>query len=487
MNPRGAAFVPSFTAGPKLNENMNDKLTILVADPEPYSLTLLETVAGKRFHFIYAGSVEAVGLLTTHLAPSAVLTELLFSDGTWQDVQGKLPQDTPLVFLTDLPAFAQEQNSLVPCVDKRNMARELVSVLEKRLTPACTSPRYSTFSILLEPAKEMIAQYYGGGRQIERIPAPPWKQCEEFGQKLLSTPDRQWQRALDDAGRQLFALLDKSWKLQRLRELYLRNIRLRLQFVGTVESLDIPFEVLLNPAEQYPFCVQYPLCRTLLRENGSELWADSQFLAQAVRSARGARLLTIGLPYEPAMAADLTAELSHVSRLVAALNRRGFAIKHRLVPAGEASLERISQEIKTDRWDMVHIAGHCLSTHDGEKEPGIRFRTGTGTEERLTPAALQEMLRQNPPTFVFLSCCWGTEVFGKALSKSGVPGFLTLRWKHPSQAFVTFSQHFYNALAGLRDGDMEEAVQMVRNIMFASSGRQTTGVWAAPCLVLHSL
>jgi hypothetical protein len=88
------------------------------------------------------------------------------------------------------------------------------------------------------------------------------------------------------------------------------------------------------------------------------------------------------------------------------LLRKGIRVIHRTISPSEATPEEIAREMSGRDWDIIHIAGHCQAPEQDLAECGIRFASSApGDFHRLTPLALEQLIRPKPPAFLFLNCC----------------------------------------------------------------------------------
>jgi len=293
---------------------------------------------------------------------------------------------------------------------------------------------------------------------------------------------------LDECGTQLFALLEKSCGLNTARSAAMQGLNgvpLRLQFIGEAESLRVPFETLMNPAERKPLAIQHLFTRAILRPGGVCPSIDSRFLSRRAEDGGEVRVLLVGLAEDSEKDVHKVAkELHYVGSWVVLLLRKGIRVVQHTISPSEATLEEIEREMGNRDWDIIHIAGHCPPADRDHVDRGIRFASGVSGEFAvLTPLALEKLIRRKPPAFMFLNCCDGTEVYADVLVNAGVPGFVTFRGQHASEDFVLFAREFYEALAEY--GDLETATQLARSRVYESL--PASGIWAAASLVLQAL
>jgi CheY-like chemotaxis protein len=468
-----------------------DKPVLLVADPEPYSRAVAEMILGLDYRVVHASTVQQAAQRAVEDRPAAIISEFYLGDGTFHELRAQLEKEPltrgiPMLMLTNLNGLAERQVE-GDCVSKHVMAHGLKQALQRSIRRFQPLPVSLTLSFLLERGRETIVQQYGTRHHIEWMGALAWEECLACADELAEKGPVG--AALDECGTKLFGLLDGSCGLAGARAAAMKELGglpLQMRFVGPADSLRIPFEALMNPEERKPLAVQHRFARSILRPKACRS-ADSRFVAKRADDGGEIRVLLIGLAESVEKDVHKVAqELRYVEELLAVLLRRGIRVAMKTITPAQATHGEIEQAMAAE-WDMIHVAGHCPAPEENAQpcqECGIRFASGRGGEFHwLAPEFLEKAIRGKPPAFLFLNCCHGTAVYGEALVRSGVPGFLTFRGEHRSEDFVVFAREFYDALGEY--GDVETATQIARSRVYESL--PNSGIWAAASLVLQAL
>jgi hypothetical protein len=473
----------------------SDRPILLIADPEPFSRSLAEAMLGLQFTVVHTRAIQETVDRALRDRPGVVLSELYLEDGNFEELRSRLHaqpsmRGVPVVLLTNLSRLVGERYpDLGPhrVVDKRNIVATLPPVLQRSQARFRPLDQAATISILIEPERETIVQVYGAGRHIERYGIAPFRQYQACAEQLAAAEPRQFGGALEYCGTELFALLEQGCRLDTTRREVMERAGdspLRIQFIGGPESLQIPFETLMNPAERKPLAIQHRFTRAILRPPGVYPCGRSDFLARRVRTGGPYAALLIGLAEDPeADAYRIGEELQRVKDIILAL-RRGTRVDCVPLLPRQATPERIAREVSSRDWDVIHIAGHCPPPRGDVHSDGIPFRAeDSDAVDRLTSARLKTIVAARPPAFLLMHCCHGTEVYADALVRAGVPAFLTVRGSHASADFVLFARELYEGLTEY--GDLEMAVQLARSRVYETL--HTSNLWATASLMVQSL
>jgi CHAT domain-containing protein len=150
-------------------------------------------------------------------------------------------------------------------------------------------------------------------------------------------------------------------------------------------------------------------------------------------------------------------------------------------PAGDVIAERLSK----NRFDIIHFAGHSITTDDGLTLlvlPGMQ----PGEAEQLIAASFAEFASKAGARLVYLSSCHGSSANSVAsLAERNVPCVLGFRWDVDDADAAGFATRFY---AGL----FEKGLTICKAFRDACFGGykpadiETSHIWVSPILASQS-
>jgi hypothetical protein len=249
---------------------------------------------------------------------------------------------------------------------------------------------------------------------------------------------------------------------------------LYLHFMGTLDTLDTPFEI-LQGNEDAPFAAVHPFSRSTI---------------DAIAEIP---------PFSPMTIVDLARRRQKLRVLVAAgrSERYGAAIKNEVVRIREildralpGTVEVVSMfsegttrnslaSALEQEWHIVHLAGHGTLDADGQCCGfSVQAERPTKTDsDWVHPDELADWLRRCGARFAYLSCCFGFELFARKLITTGVPALLAFRGQFRGERYLDFATTFYSSLHA--DWDLPTTTLLARNQAY----RTGNPLWAAS--VLH--
>jgi hypothetical protein len=482
--------------------SLGTKPLLLIVDPEPYSRAIAEMVFGAKYEIRRVTSITRAIHDVSHNPPMAILSEMLLEDGNAEALRHRLEGEPltrgiPFVVMTNLLAAKEHSSGLIH-INKGDLGQyfesALIQALNARIDLGRSLPDSKfrpisdsiTASFLFEPGRDVLIQYHQNGFHVERTEQPPWAACYNCAELLASADTSIRAADLDRCGQMMYSLLRECCALDAIRGIAKGmgdEVTLRFQFIGGTELLQIPFETLVNLEDRKPLAIQHVVDRAFVRSGRVNRAGDSRFLRRKTKL----RSLIIGFAED--LERDtykVAAELERILNCMEALRDKAVEPICEVIWPSQVSLEEIERLMLAEVWDIVHIVGHCPKPKSKSFVDGIPFRShSTGRMERLSPGFLGALIEQSsragwPPELVFMSCCYGSEVYGKTLLGAGVPALVTFRgWHHPAH-FVMFVNLFYQYLCEY--GDLQTAMHLARFDVYESF--HSSGIWAAASMVL---
>ncbi|MFO7632862.1 MAG: CHAT domain-containing protein [Caldilinea sp.] len=253
-----------------------------------------------------------------------------------------------------------------------------------------------------------------------------------------------------------------------------RHLRLRLRLSDTPELLDLPWELLFDPASDrfVALSSHSPLVRFL----------DVPGVVGSAALAAPLRILTLFASPADSIPLDIEKEWQ---RLTAALRdqiERGAVVIDR-VPA--PTLSALQRTLRRADYHVFHFVGH--GGYDERAQDGVLvFADESGASQLVTGQYLGALLHdERSLRLAVLNACDGartsrTDPFagvGQSLLRQGIPAVIAMQFAISDAAATVFAHEFYAATA---DGyALEAALTEARKAMFA----QQQGVeWATPVL-----
>jgi hypothetical protein len=268
---------------------------------------------------------------------------------------------------------------------------------------------------------------------------------------------------------------------------------LRISFSAPREFLRLPIEALIAEEEMH-LCLKHPLSRSVLGHFANRNILSISLIESLRQRGSAPRALLVA-SNTGLLAGQIPEVDAEVAELSVLLQQHAFEVCTLLT--GEATLERVRNELESGDYCLFHYAGHGSHNADSPEQSALCFCNGTAGQSdvaALTAAQLEGMIRSTPLTFAYLSCCWGATAGEErdlldddflgivdALVMGGVPAVLGFRWPVSDVGARTLAQSFYKAL--LEDGkELDEALLYGRNKL-DRDGQD----WFSPVLVMQRL
>lgn len=253
-----------------------------------------------------------------------------------------------------------------------------------------------------------------------------------------------------------------------------RHLRLRLRLSDTPELLDLPWELLFDPASD----------RFVALSSHSPLVRYLEVPGVAESAALAVPLRILALLASPAdhLPLDIEREWQRLNAALADRIERGAVVLDR-VPA--PTLSALQRALRRADYHVFHFVGH--GGYDERAQDGVLvFADEHGASQLVTGQYLGALLHdERALRLAVLNACDGartsrTDPFagvGQSLLRQGIPAVIAMQFAISDGAATVFAHEFYAATA---DGyALEAALTEARKAMFA----QQQGVeWATPVL-----
>lgn len=385
---------------------------------------------------------------------------------------------------------------------------------------------FHTINLVVDRPNKRVFMYIDGkgwGRQFSILGGPA-DAVDEFDPRFFSTlvgglrfyPARESWR---DSARHLGKLLTRhlglalsSFEENRSRLASAGNAQdIAIIFEGFPNSLEIPFELLLDSTEQTYLVCEHPFYRRVTPPvtqkhpgfiNGTKA-ADLRVLV-IKSSVHG----PLPLPENGETVTYHLGELAGIDQEVDMLKKRfpsltlipsdpGIWGKKRRAP----TIEEIANCLKTE-WDIVHFVGHGVYRHDELSGIVISGSGESGDPLLLESNRLAELFRPASVKFVFLSSCEGaltgatpsrtlySDFDGviNGLLKGNVGTVLAHRWPVSDAVAGLLADQFYEAMVPMLpfNGPNPElllacALQCARSKMFVAYPKENA--WLSTMLI----
>ena len=158
---------------------------------------------------------------------------------------------------------------------------------------------------------------------------------------------------------------------------------------------------------------------------------------------------------------------------------------------GTVTLDRLRDEIRTGKWDIVHFAGHGRSGTGDVVELALNDEQG---EVRWVGAdAFATLFNNSRVRAVFLNCCRGGSVvtdrgvaaLGPILLGRGLVAVIAMRYEVTDDVAVRFADEFYRSLlTGEEPGRIDKAVEAARVAVYQNPSGESRRGFITPVLYL---
>jgi hypothetical protein len=152
----------------------------------------------------------------------------------------------------------------------------------------------------------------------------------------------------------------------------------------------------------------------------------------------------------------------------------------------EGAQKLLIRKLSEGRYDVVHFAGHSLTTNDSLTLlvlPGKR----PGEAEGMAVNAFAEAAANAGARLVYLSSCKGNSANTVAsLAQRNVPYGLGFRWDVDDEAAANFAKLFYEQLFGASGATICDAFRTACFAAYESKQIEASRIWASPILASGS-
>lgn len=309
---------------------------------------------------------------------------------------------------------------------------------------------------------------------------------------LLINGDVEWRGEARKLGDGLYAaLIRNSELLQGLTTaLTLTNKRpanLTLEFIGPVDGLSCPFELLR--CNDY-FAMAHSILRRTERQSKIGLAEPFvRFVKSLLRNRDTMRILVVGSSYGGKLPAA-EEEARQLAKFFE-VTLEQLEIPHHVTQLiGPSATRRRLTDVLKSGYHLFHYAGHA--DYDEKLPEGSPLMLADGI---FTAADLKTALREVDLRFAFLSCCLGARTasqvgrgdfhgFLHALLQSGVPTAIGYRWEvHDNSAFHLAADFYRELFRSFCPG--RALLHARQNRSMASEQKRDDPTWASPVLVME--
>ncbi len=297
-----------------------------------------------------------------------------------------------------------------------------------------------------------------------------------------------------EIGRELWGNLfgDYPEVLEAYRQACAASSQVSLVFETSSDGLRLPLEFLRAERPTQYLALQHPLHRFLWDAIPRREALSPRFLARASRSAPLRVLIIASSTKPPIEGVDC-----ETAELFAMLSREPYVsfVRPTLITTAEATLERVSAELGSPDYDIVHYAGHGRYVAASPEDSEILFWIKENCQGEVAPmraTELSHLLMRSSARLVYFSSCWGTASgddaslleddflgLADAVAQAGVPSVLGFRWPVSDSGAQLLAQEFYKSL--LDSGSPEIALWRARQELAARNRNDST--WMSPILI----
>lgn len=290
-----------------------------------------------------------------------------------------------------------------------------------------------------------------------------------------------------------------AYEQARTREGQDANLHLRLE--SRRASLSTPLEFLFagNSAIDGEFLsLRHPFARSIIRDGSAVPVISRLVMNRYCAERRALRILLLASNTPPGIpGADR--EISELERMIRpAFEGRGIRTEITTLRTEQATLGRVLELLRSaPAFDMIHYAGHATYDRTVPSNSALYFwndENKSGGVATLTCHTLCDHLEENPPRFVYLSCCWAAawapadsamyddySGIADALIGCRVPAVLGHRWPVMDDGALILAQEFYRSLA--TNGELDSALRIARKAL--RNRAQGDPGWISPVLILQ--
>lgn len=260
---------------------------------------------------------------------------------------------------------------------------------------------------------------------------------------------------------------------------------LSLLFEAPRGFLSLPLEFIRSDEPQDYLILQHPLARFVCGAIPKRKALSSQMLALTEKL----RVLIIASNTLPPID-GVDAEAMDLYKY---LKRQSF-VSPKLISTKNATYERVREELRQGKYDIIHYAGHGSYDAESPEESCLYFWAEENKQGEVMPMRATELkllLEQSEIRLAYLSCCYGTATgnvvalldddflgLADAVAQAGIPSVLGFRWPVSDEGACKLTLAFYRSL--LEQGNPEIALWSARREL-AVDREDTT--WLSPILI----
>jgi ActR/RegA family two-component response regulator len=295
-----------------------------------------------------------------------------------------------------------------------------------------------------------------------------------------------------DIGKRIWKTVFESQK--EVAEAYLlssdRGQPLLVHFETPREYLRLPLEFLYRDAAPGHIVLRHPVARFVYDAIPRQVALSPHALA-LMRELRV--LIVASNTPEPIPIDAVDREAKELYRYLS--TQQVMPVKVTYIKSEEATYSRLEYEFETERYDIIHYAGHGSFDPSSPGDSCIYLwekENKQGDVVEMTADQLQLFLQVSPPRLVYLNCCSGMDTacedelldddflgLADAVVHAGVPSVLGFRWPVSDKGAKDFALAFYESLLG--QGSPEIAAWQARRKLWR--GDKDDPTWLSPILI----
>ncbi|MEM8993996.1 MAG: CHAT domain-containing protein [Acidobacteriota bacterium] len=302
-----------------------------------------------------------------------------------------------------------------------------------------------------------------------------------------------WRPAAVEAGRRVFEALGADEKLKSALRSALKDSQkgsLRLQLIGPLESLAVPFELLHDGS---PFPVLNHVMSRSLSLPGTTARPRSASLVKLLRSLADDRAPVRALLLGAGSSDEVRGEIAAVKATFDEFFHRRLGLPSPRITAlvgGEATPEKVEQALVGCHF--FHYAGHGFFEPDEPERSGLLLSDPGKPRIEVSALDLHDWLQESDVRFAFLNCCVSAKTAAPsskgdfrgvidALIQARVPWILGHRWGAFDFSSEPFARLFYGKLWQSLSPDL--ALLGARRLASRGALNRNDPIWASPILV----
>ncbi|WP_028351223.1 CHAT domain-containing protein [Bradyrhizobium murdochi] len=146
----------------------------------------------------------------------------------------------------------------------------------------------------------------------------------------------------------------------------------------------------------------------------------------------------------------------------------------------------LMEKLRLNRYDVVHFAGHSLTTRDGLTL--LVLPGGTpGEAEGMSVHTFAEGAAASGTRLVYLSSCQGSSANAVAnLGQRNIPHVIGFRWDVDDERAADFAKYFYSDLFGKQSSSICNAFRAACRGVYEPMHIEASPIWASPILASNS-